>query len=118
MTEAQIKVLNEINDSVPKAWWKLLSRKAWANPVVRKLVDQGLADTDVSIETKKKLEIIKLSEEYSATVDYIDEKIEKKIDEFLTRKVRQATKSGRLPPLKQEDLNVRKLREKSNETTV
>lgn len=118
MTEQQIKVLREINDSVPKIWWKQLSRKAWANPVVRKLVDKGLNDPDVDFETRKKLKLLQISDEYSATVDFIDEKIEKKIDEFLTRKVRQATKSGRLPPLKQEDLNVRKPRKESNETTV
>ncbi len=106
INEQAKKVLKEINESVPKAWWDMLIKKVWANPVIRELVDRGLADPEVTGETRNKLIILKQSSEYSEETEIIDEEIEKKIDELLTRKVRQATKSGRLPPLKKEDFNV------------
>jgi hypothetical protein len=106
LTEYQLKVLKEIGDSVPRAWWKMLTKKVWANPVIRELVDRGLVDPEVIGETRDKLLILKRSSEYSEEIEIVDEEIEKKIDEYLTRKVRQATKSGRLPPLKKEDLDV------------
>jgi hypothetical protein len=107
MTEAQLKKLKEINNSVPKAWWNMLTRKVWANPTIRELVDRGLADPDVSKETKDKLQAVKLSSAYSEEIEVINEDIEKKIDEFLTRKVRQAIKNGSLPPPKKEDFDVK-----------
>jgi len=106
LTEYQLKVLKEISDSVPRVWWKMLTKKVWANPVIRELVDRGLVDPEVIGETRDKLLILKRSSEYSEEIEIVDEEIEKKIDEYLTRKVRQATKSGRLPPLKKEDLDV------------
>jgi hypothetical protein len=106
LTEYQLKVLKEIGDSVPRAWWKMLTKRVWANPVIRELVDRGLVDPEVIGETRDKLLILKRSSEYSEEIEIVDEEIEKKIDEYLTRKVRQATKSGRLPPLKKEDLDV------------
>ena len=113
-----MKVLKEINESVPKAWWKQLIRKDYTYPAIRKLVDKGLADPEVNQETKDKLEALKLSPEYSETEDRIDPVIEKKIDEHLTRKVRQATKSGRLPPLKKEDFNVRQPKKEGAEAKI
>jgi hypothetical protein len=113
MNKVSRKVLEGINDSVPKRWWSQLIRKEWANPVIRELVDRGLNDPEVTEDVREKLRTLKRSEEYSEQHDVINEDIEKKIDEFLTRKVRQATKEGRLPPLKKEDYDVRKLKEKS-----
>lgn len=114
MKPEAIKVLKEINESVPKAWWKMLIKKVWAYPVIRELVDRGLADPEVTKETRDKLITLKLSSEYSEEMEVIDEEIEKKIDELLTRKVRQATKSGRLPPLRKEDFNVQKLKKEGD----
>lgn len=116
LTEQTLKVLKEIQDSVPRAWWKMLTKKVWANPVIRKLVDRGLIDPEVTGETRDKLLILKRSSEYSEEVEVVNEDIEKKIDEYLTRKVRQATKSGRLPPLKKENFYVEKLQKESPQT--
>lgn len=118
MNDQTKQVLKEINDSVPKKWWDMLIKKVPANPVIREVVDRGLVDPEVTGKTREKLETIKRSEEYSEMLDVIDSEIEKKIDEHLTRKVRQATKSGRLPPLKKEDFNVRKLKKESFEKEV
>ena len=112
MNESQRKILRDINDSVPKQWWDNVIKKVWANPTIREMVDRGLLDPDVSPETKEKLEIVKKSPVYAETIDVVDEKIEKKIDEHLTRKVRQAIKNGSLPPLTEKDFDVRHLKNK------
>lgn len=105
MTENQRKVLKEINDSVPRQWLNSLTRKQWAYPTLRELVDRGLEQNDLAKGLREKLETLKKSQEYSAQEDVIDEEIEKKIDEHLTRKVRQAIKNGSLPPLDKEQIN-------------
>lgn len=106
LTEAQIKVLKDINGSVPKQWWGQLVKKVWAYPGVRELVDKGLKRPDLIDGVpglREKLETMKKSEEYSATEDVIDSEVEKKIDEHITRKVRKAIKDGLLPPLTKDD---------------
>lgn len=115
ISEQAKKVLKEINDSIPKEWLNQLTSKVWANPVIRKVVDKGLADPEVTGELRTKLETIKMSDVYKEEVEVINEDIERKIDEHLTRKVRQATKEGRLPPLRKEDFNVRKLKKEGIE---
>ena len=109
LTEQQIKTLKDINDSVPKQWYQQLIKKVWAYPGIRELVDKGLKRPDLLDPVpglREKLETIKKSEEYSKTEEVIDEVIEKKIDEHLTRKVRQAIEKGLLPPLTKDDFRV------------
>lgn len=103
MKPATLKILKEINESVPKQWFDMLTRKIWAYPAIRQVVDRGLIDPEVEETTKIKLRLVKMSEEYSATEDVVNPDIEKKIDEHITRKVRQAIKKGLLPPLSKEE---------------
>lgn len=102
LSESQHKVLKDINESVPKAWWGQLTKEVFANPVIREFVDRGLLK-DITPELRAKLEIIKRSDEYKEVSEVVNEEIEKKIDEHFTRKVRQAIKKGLLPPLTKEN---------------
>jgi hypothetical protein len=103
LTEQQMRILKEINEEVPKHLYQILMKVQYANPSIRKVVDRGLRDKSVSPEVKEKLEILKMSDEYSAVETVVDPKIERQIERVIEKGLKRAIKSGALPPLTTED---------------
>jgi hypothetical protein len=97
MKKKHLKILQEINKSIPQDLLNRLMKKELATPAIAEVVDRALGDEDTPADKKERLQAIKDGGFLSIEVEVIDENIERQIDEFITQKVKDAVDKGLLP---------------------
>jgi len=97
LTLKQKQVIARIQNSIPKGWLEnVVSKKPFA-PVTMKIITKGLADPDVSNETKAKLITLRDSGFVNKVVDVENNKYVKLISDYVDKEVKKAIKRGELP---------------------
>lgn len=99
MKARYLRVLREINDSIPKDMLMNLMVKEKQFSTLKKLVELALTkpDSEVSPKQKKRMQAILDSGYLEKEVEVINTPVEKQIDEYLTVAIAEAVKQGRLP---------------------
>jgi hypothetical protein len=115
MTEETIlKVLREIQASVPKHLRDNVVTEELATPDIKMVVEKALEDPDFPEEKKKQLLLLQENGYFDKKRTVENKKVAAQIDAFVKRKIREAVKEGRLPNRKQlKKLNLFQLHEKN-----
>jgi hypothetical protein len=98
MTEEQIyQVLADIQTSVPQKWRQQLFVTVKKTPTAEFVVKKALKLNSLDPKKREELELLLRSGEFSKTETIINEKMAKRIDKFVERKINNAVKLGKLP---------------------
>ncbi len=99
MTQDQIrKVLAEIHTRIPKNLSKNVVSEVLATPTVLMVMEKALEMDSISPEKKAKIQTLMDSGEFSRKRVVENPQIVKLIDQFVSREINKAIKSGKLPP--------------------
>ena len=99
------EVLRRINESIPKELKDNLLKKDRNS---EELVEGILDKSDVSLESKRKLDKAMERGEFASKREQVDENVAKKIDVYLDRQIKEAMRSGALKP-QQKDAWMRRM---------
>lgn len=97
MKKRHLRVLEQINKSIPQALLEGLVVKMPAFSTLKQVAEAALTDPNTSEEDRKACESILKSGYLDKIVDTIDQGVEKQIDEYLDLQIKQAVEEGLLP---------------------
>ena len=112
MRKSKLKIIQEIQSSVPQAWRDKLMTEQYIAPDLRDEAIKTLAEYPDDIaklegdEQKSaekdfsRLQNLYEAGYYDATEQVVDEKIGKKIENYIEKALKEAMKSGKLPKAK------------------
>lgn len=100
--EERVKILEEIQASVPQKWKAQLFKTIKISPAAEFLAKKALKEKDFDPIKKERLRILLDTGEFSKTKTVLNQKMADRIDKFVERQIKHAIKTGRLP--KPEDL--------------
>lgn len=92
------EVLKEIQSRIPKLLLANALYETELTPTIKMVVDKALESPTFPEEKKVKLRALKGSGEFNKKVTANNPKVQKQIDNFVSREINKAIKSGRLPP--------------------
>ena len=99
-TREQIRAeLKLIQDSIPACYMKNVVKDVPVTPTIKKVAELALKE-DISEEKKEKLKTILASGVLDAVQPTENEKIGKKIDAWVDKKIKESIKAKRLPSKK------------------
>ena len=82
LNDEHIIILERIGDNIPQELKDNLIKQEVAYPALKEIIERALKDSEVSVEQKKKFQMIKDSGKLDEMADVSDPVIEKKIDEY------------------------------------
>lgn len=97
MKKAHVRILQGIQDSIPKELLDGLMKKVLAYPALKEIATRGKDDPNVSEEDRNKFRIMLDSGYLDKEIEVIDPEVEKKINDFVEAEITKAKKLGRLP---------------------
>lgn len=92
------KVLKGIQDKIPRNLVANAVSIHKLTPTVEKVMDAALLSETISEEKKNKIRELKAAGEFSKTTFVDNIPVQKKINNFVSREINRAIKSGELPP--------------------
>lgn len=99
MKSRHLRVLKDIQDSIPKELIDNLTHKEKQFPTLRTVLEASLKEPDsvVSPEKKRRYRAILDSGVIDKEAEVIDQSVEKQIDAYMSAEIDKAVKLGRLP---------------------
>ena len=99
MKARHLRVIREIQDSIPKDLLMRLTKMEIQAPTIKKIVESALTkpDEEVSPKQKRRMRALLDSAMLDRQVEVLDYDIEKQIDALITAGIDEAVKQGRLP---------------------
>jgi translation elongation factor EF-1beta len=91
------KVLERIQNSIPKEWLDNLTRKEPIAEPVKEIIERALVDDEVSEEVKEKFRLVKDSGYLDKEIEVENGEITLKIDKYIDEEIEKAIKRGELP---------------------
>jgi hypothetical protein len=98
LTDAQLKVLKDIQDSVPKEWREKLITVEDKTPTMKFVVNEAIDKKLVKDELVEKLRVLRDNGEFDKKKEVVNPKLAKLIDQWVDRRIKKAIKNGQLPP--------------------
>lgn len=113
LTASEQNELKRIQDSIPKTYLGKLMIKQKDTKQVKEFLDalrRAVKDKSNTPEQRRKAQIILDSKYLESDKEVADEKIEKKIDDYLTKQIERSVRLKRLPS--KQEINRRKNKKK------
>lgn len=92
------KVLKGIQASIPPLLIKNAVYEVPLTPTMAMVVDKALEDPKIDEEKKKQLRLAKANDEFSKKHIVNNPRVQKQINDWISRAINKAIKQGRLPP--------------------
>jgi len=114
MKKKHLKILQQINASIPKELTDNLMMKVDQYAETKRLIELALIDKELDPEKRESLENLKLSGHLdSRIVDEINPEIQQKIYQFIMDEVTKKVKNGELPKSILQENVVKKTKQQS-----
>lgn len=100
MKKKHLKVIQDIQASIPTDLLKNLTIKEKQFSTLKEVVERGLKEPDdvVTPREKRRLQAMLDSGYLEREVDVINRPVEMQIEDFITKEIDRAVRDGRLPP--------------------
>ncbi len=109
MKKQHLRVLKQIQESIPTELLKSLIIKVPQFPTLKEVAQHAIVDPSIPEEEKEQMRALLASGYLDKMIDATDADIEKQIDELLSNGIKQAVEDGLLP----KKINNPKLKKKS-----